>query len=947
MVGLLLVCLVWAGGSSVIAGSFSGGTGQVGDPYHITTAEQLISIKSDPNLLNKHFILMADIDLNPDLPGGRVFDEALIGHTEACTFRGWFDGNGHVIRNMHIQAPDTGAVGVFGRIEDATIMNIGVEDCHVQAKGAVGGLVGQSHGSTVMLSYAKGVVSGESNVGGLMGRSYNDVVSACYAVSSVTGGNHVGGLQGHSHQSTVITSYACCSVTSDGYFVGGLIGGGYEHSAYLSYWDVEISGLSTSFGGKGKSFQSMTSAATYRGWGEEAQWTLNEGRETPRLAWENQSGQPIVDARDIYGGGTGQPHDPYQIWTAQQMLSIGYSRADFQRSFALMTDFDFAEIDPNEIIPIGTLGLPFTGVFYGRGHTISHMRFPVAGLNYVGLFGYINSVNEGSNSPAGEVRDLHLEGIEIGANRFVGGLVGLNKGRIVSCSVSGNVSGEYFVGGLAGLNDSGVITSSYADSHVDGGAYLGGLAGGNSAGNIVSSYATGSVSGGYAVGGLVGSNREGAVITSYATTHVIGDSIAGGLVGNDASGAVYLSYWDTETSGMETSEGGQGRTPAQLQKQETFRGWGNDMQWTLAPGQDTPRLVWEGRPGQVIQDDPQPYDIGTGDPNDPYQIWTAADLTAIGWYHGDWDKCFVVMADIDVNTIDANEVLPIGLRGYPFTGYFDGEGHTVWNFKCQLEQADNIGLFGAVGVDASMVDGPIGEIRNLQLASVEVVGKGYVGGMVGYNEGRIVDCGVQGDVYGSSDFVGGLIGFNSKGDVISSLADCQVYGDDYIGGLVGYNREGRILTSAAWGDVRGDEDAGGLAGSNGGIITQCYATGDVSYGEGVGGLVNYNGGTITECYAAGNVTGDEHRGGLVSGGSKDKVLRSFWDIETSGRSGSDGGIGLTTEAMQTAQTYLDAGWDFAGTWMICEGFAYPRLQWEQRGCAYGTASRQDGIQRSR
>ena len=150
---------------------------------------------------------------------------------------------------------------------------------------------------------------------------------------------------------------------------------------------------------------------------------------------------------------------------------------------------------------------------------------------------------------------------------------------------------------------------------------------------------------------------------------------------------------------------------------------------------------------------------------------------------------------------------------------------------------------------------------------------------------------------------------------------------------MGRNRDGTIFTSAARGDVRGNEDAGGLVGENTGSIIQCYATGDVSYGEGVGGLVSYNGGTIAECYAAGHVTGYEgEAGGLVANGPPDNVIRSFWDVETSACSESSGGVGLTTEAMQGAQIYLDAGWDFAGTWMICEGIDYPRLQWEQRVC---------------
>ena len=88
-------------------------------------------------------------------------------------------------------------------------------------------------------------------------------------------------------------------------------------------------------------------------------------------------------------------------------------------------------------------------------------------------------------------------------------------------------------------------------------------------------------------------------------------------------------------------------------------------------------------------------------------------------------------------------------------------------------------------------------------------------------------------------------------------------------------------------------------------------------------------------------------GGLVGGlfgcnaGTWDwgvlKVLTSsFWDMQTSGQSWSDGGTGKTTAEMQTAKTFLDAGWDFVGEtangtedlWWILEGKDYPRLWWE-------------------
>ena len=47
---------------------FAGGTGEPNNPYQIATAEQLISIGDDPNLLDKHFELINDIDMDPPPP---------------------------------------------------------------------------------------------------------------------------------------------------------------------------------------------------------------------------------------------------------------------------------------------------------------------------------------------------------------------------------------------------------------------------------------------------------------------------------------------------------------------------------------------------------------------------------------------------------------------------------------------------------------------------------------------------------------------------------------------------------------------------------------------------------------------------------------------------------------------------------------------------------------
>jgi hypothetical protein len=68
------------------AGGFAGGTGDKTDPYQIATAEQLISIVADPNLLNEHYVLIADIDLGRS----RVFTKPLIGEGQSASQ--WFGG---------------------------------------------------------------------------------------------------------------------------------------------------------------------------------------------------------------------------------------------------------------------------------------------------------------------------------------------------------------------------------------------------------------------------------------------------------------------------------------------------------------------------------------------------------------------------------------------------------------------------------------------------------------------------------------------------------------------------------------------------------------------------------------------------------------------------------------------------------------------------------------
>ena len=112
------------------------------------------------------------------------------------------------------------------------------------------------------------------------------------------------------------------------------------------------------------------------------------------------------------------------------------------------------------------------------------------------------------------------------------------------------------------------------------------------------------------------------------------------------------------------------------------------------------------------------YGGGSGTPEDPYQIWDANHMQAIGADANDWDKHFMLMADIDLSQFDGRDGREkfnvIGEYANPFTGVFDGNDHTISNFTYDSNDRIDVGLF----VD---VYGPNAEIKNLGLIDPNVV----------------------------------------------------------------------------------------------------------------------------------------------------------------------------------------------------------------------------------
>jgi hypothetical protein len=491
------------------------------------------------------------------------------------------------------------------------------------------------------------------------------------------------------------------------------------------------------------------------------------------------------------------------------------------------------------------------------------------------------------------------------------------------------------VGGLIGIRFSGDVVNSFSTGDVSGEDEVGGLvgeSGRSSERGIFRCFSTGDVIGVAAVGGLIGSNA-GDLVHCFSAGLVVGGKRVGGLVGEDSArgmgrASVVNCFWDIETTGVGSSGGGTGLTTAQMQDPNTFLAadWdfideidnGNREIWRMSADTGYPEL-------RVFSDYEPMRSGGQGTLEDPYRIATAHELACI-WFHP--EAHYRLAADIDLDGATFSEaVIP------RFGGSLDGRGHIIRNlhiigadYPALFFGDQNLGLVGVLEEGASLF--------HLGVHDVNVLGCGEcIGALAGFSAGSILGVNSTGTVEGRRA-VGGLVGENETGTVAECWSSVTVTGDFMCGGLVGSHRAGSVDRSFSIGEVNGLSLPAGLIGHNRGSVTCCYSTAAVTGNSGGGGLIGYNeGGRVEHCYSAGRVSATKSSpGGLIDMFPSGYVKGSFWDTESSGQSVSAVGVGLSTEWMKQADTFLRAGWDFEETWWICEGKTYPRFQWEKLLC---------------
>ena len=259
-------------GGKTQAVEFAGGTGTPEDPYIIETAEQLAGISSD---FAASYRLDADIDLKDVqwqpigafMPMGTEGDEAETPNSDYA-FTGIFNGNGHKISNLKIDAPSGFTVGLFGCVSNSKISDLTVENADINGALMTGAVVGYSFASEITNVTLSGnnTVRGNSMdyngtptnadmVGGIVGAGMDSVIRDCTAsadiiipdggsnagIGTITAGDNcmgLGGVAGCGFGSETISGNTAEDVTitagANAYLVGGVIGyaGGYEDAQY-------------------------------------------------------------------------------------------------------------------------------------------------------------------------------------------------------------------------------------------------------------------------------------------------------------------------------------------------------------------------------------------------------------------------------------------------------------------------------------------------------------------------------------------------------------------------------------------------------------------------------------------------------------------------------------------------------------------------------------------
>ncbi len=287
---------------------------------------------------------------------------------------------------------------------------------------------------------------------------------------------------------------------------------------------------------------------------------------------------------------------------------------------------------------------------------------------------------------------------------------------------------------------------------------------------------------------------------------------------------------------------------------------------------------------------------GSGTETDPYLIssyenlnWLTSrdsliEVTYLDRMNAYYTQTTEIIFPEAITDWDENQgFMPIGWgslsESFPFSGDYNGQGHTITNLYINRPTMDSVALFGLLIT---------GTIEDLGLIDVNVTGSWGIAGLVGEMDTNSIvnNCFVTGEIIGEA----------------------------IVGGITSYNFESEINNS--------------------------YFIGNLESLEAIGGIAGYNdNATITNSYAIASFENVDYAGLLVGLNDSSSIHNSFWNSELTpdlpGIADDTNGdivnsLGKTTEEMKTESTFTVAGWDFTDIWQINDQIndSYPSFTWQ-------------------
>ena len=316
----------------------------ISEDMQISTKEELASFRDRVNngatYEGRTITLKNDIDLQ-----GNVDNQWIpIGRDDSIVFKGIFDGDNHVIRNIYIDTTEN-FQGLFGCVQDATIKNITVTGSIVNTGIRSGGIVGLTMGNTVIMNCHNEatIYSAQGNrVGGIVGYMEQDTfllncsnkgnvtalgysdeqhqesfaggiagacdghIEACYNTGDIYGYRLAGGIVGGILQGEIRDCYNRGNIKVDSQIAGGI--SGYIHYytggtvGYTRIMNTYSTGIVTGLSQIGASIGAVTS-----------QESILQADNNYAL---NQNGLPVI------GGSTTNTNVKAELKTSEELKEL-------------------------------------------------------------------------------------------------------------------------------------------------------------------------------------------------------------------------------------------------------------------------------------------------------------------------------------------------------------------------------------------------------------------------------------------------------------------------------------------------------------------------------------------------------------------------------------------------------------------------------------------------